>query len=95
MEIRRGVKAGRERSLSIVPEGSVLNESIQKVEGVVLLLLSSQSLRSGPRRPVNFDVNLMTLCQQLTLEFNSEIASVGRGSSGPFCSRRNMLIEVS
>ena len=76
MEIRRGVKAGRERSLSIVPEGSVLNESIQKVEGVVLLLLSLQSLRSGPRRPVNFDTNLMTLCQQLTLEFNSEIVPV-------------------
>ncbi len=76
MEIGRDAKAGRGSSLSVASEDSVLNASIQKVEGVALLLLSLQSWRYGPRRPVNFDVNLMTLCQQLTSEFNSEIAAV-------------------
>jgi hypothetical protein len=45
MEIGREAKAGRGRFLSVVSEGSVLNASIQKVEGVLLLLLSLQSLR--------------------------------------------------
>lgn len=73
MEIRRGAEAGRGRSLPVVSENSVLNALIQKVEGFVLLLLSLRSLRYRPRRRVNFDFNLMTLCQQLTLEFNSEV----------------------
>ena len=75
MEIGRDAKAGRGHSLPVVSESSVLNASIQKVEGFALLLLSLQSLRYGPRRRVNFDLNLMTLCQQLTSEFNSEIAA--------------------
>ena len=90
MEIGRDAKAGRGRFLSVVSEGSVLNESIQKDEGFVLLLLSLQSLRYGPRRRVNFDLNLMTLCQQLTSEFNSEIAAGFRhGPLDRFCSLRN------
>ncbi len=83
MEIGRDAKAGRGHSLSVVSEGSVLNASIQKVEGFALLLLSLQSLRYGPRRPVNFDLNLMTLCQQLTREFNSEAAPVSVRLSAP------------
>ncbi len=83
MEIGRDAKAGRGHSLSDETEGSVLNASIQKVEGFALLLLSLQSLRYGPRRPVNFDLNLMTLCQQLTWEFNSEAAQVSVRLSAP------------
>jgi hypothetical protein len=90
MEIERDARAGRGHSLPVVSEGSVLNASIQKVEGLALLLLSLQSFRYGPRRRVNFDLILMTLCQQLTSEFNSEIAAVFRhGPQDRFCSLRN------
>jgi hypothetical protein len=45
MEIGRDAKAGRGRYLSVVSKDSVLNALIQKVEGVLLLLLSLPSLR--------------------------------------------------
>lgn len=90
MEIRRDAEAGHGRSLSVLSESSVLNASIQKVEGFVLLLLSLRSLRYRPRRRVNFDFNLMTLCQQLTSKFNSAVAAMSVAAPWtPFCSRRN------
>jgi len=92
LEIKRGAKAGRGRCSAGVSEDSVVNALIQKVEGVVvLLLLNSQSLRSRPRRLVNFDLNLMTLCQQFTSKFNGKFAA---GSVTArrirFCSLRNL-----
>ena len=54
MEIGRVAKAGRGHFLSVVSEGSVLNASIQKVEGFALLLLSLQSLRYGTQTPGQF-----------------------------------------
>jgi len=84
MEMTRGAEAGRGRSLPVVSEGSVLTESIQKVEVFVLPLLSLQSLRQRPRRPVTFRFNLITFCQRATSELNSEVAAVSVAAFAPF-----------